>query len=114
VVEGADKLKLHADSIGIAAEQALDSDHFEPERGMVFGLLGGINHSLGMYNLDNEKGLWLDPNYGVWIMKFLNMVDAMEYLFEKTGVNEEKGVYQENGHGVPTGFENTIWAVNSD
>ena len=113
VVEGANKSKIPASTTRAAAEQATRSAQFTVGRGMVFGLFGlgdkGEGHSLGMYRLDDDNYLWLDPNYGVWKMGELGIHEAMEFLFDKTGLDGEKGVYQENGDKNPTGFEYTIW-----
>jgi hypothetical protein len=113
VVEGANKSRIPASTTRAAAEQATRSAQFTVGRGMVFGLFGlgykGEGHSLGMYRLHNDNYLWLDPNYGVWKMEDLDIHEAMETLFDKTGEPGEKGVYQEFGDNDPTGFEYTIW-----
>jgi hypothetical protein len=112
VVEGANKSRIHTSTTRAAAQQATKSGHFTVGRGMVFGLLEVYKregHSLGMYRLDDDNYLWLDPNYGVWKMEDLEIHEAMEFLFDKTGEDGEKGVYQEFGGNDPTGFEYTIW-----
>jgi hypothetical protein len=121
VIEGANRVQLAGLKVGKAVEEALVSEQFKSNRGVVFGILGSGAHALGIYNIPQGDGenredhfLWLDPNYGVWRMDDLSIIEAMTYLFEETGGEGEEGVYQVNGdlERVPTLFEYSVWAVN--
>jgi hypothetical protein len=114
IIESANSVKAAAKTSWQAVDQALRNQQFKEDRGMVFGILGkDIAHSLGLYNAGKQEYVWMDPNYGVWIMDQRGIVEAMKYLFDETGEPEEAGVYQVRGGGTPTGFEYSVWGVNS-
>ena len=110
VVESANSLQIPGKTAATAVAQAVRHSAFTPDRALVFGILGkGIAHSLGLYRVDDENILWMDPNYGVWSMTENQIGITMAYLFDATGEPGEAGVYQVNGHGHPTGFEFSVW-----
>ena len=114
VIESANSLKIQTQTAWEAVQHALRNQQFAMGRGMVFGILGkDIAHSLGLFKLNDDDHLWMDPNYGVWWMKQHGIVATMKYLFDATGKADEAGVYQVNGGGTPTGFEYSVWGQST-
>jgi hypothetical protein len=109
VVDGVNKLNLPTVKPLEAINAALKNSLFTVTRGLMFGVLfqDKPGHSNAVYHGQGGEGdrkfLFLDPNYGLWRMAKLEVIQAVTFLYG------EKGPYQKNDGRIPRGFEYSIW-----